>query len=138
DVHGLRHEAAEDTMRGARWTVLQAGDLARRGLGLSTADVLGYARRMHESDRPRAVLTARAASRGFFLLISAAAAAAWAAGCSDAPEPATPQTSDAGPDVIAEPPDGGGSQDASPPKRDCSNDLNDEKIWTHLECSGLY
>jgi hypothetical protein len=91
---------------------------------------------MHESDRPLAVLKARAASRAFLLLTSAAAAAAWAAGCSDDPDPATPQTVDAGPDVTAQPPDA--ETPDAPAKRDCSNDLNDEKIWTHLECSGLY
>jgi hypothetical protein len=92
---------------------------------------------MDESKRPSAVLTARAASRGLLLVLAAAGAAAWAAGCSDDPGPATPE-SDAGPDAPPQLPDAGGSRDAPPPGRDCSNDLNDEQIWAHLECSGLY
>jgi hypothetical protein len=39
---------------------------------------------------------------------------------------------------VATPPHDAGPGDASRPKRDCARDLNDDNVWIHLECSGLY
>jgi hypothetical protein len=81
----------------------------------------------------RASSSSSLAWRAAFLLL-ASSATAWAAGCSDEDPPATPINDPDGgaPDAYVPP------QDARPPGRDCTNDLNDDGIWTHLECSGLY
>lgn len=71
--------------------------------------------------------------RGTLFLLPTCAVA-WASGCSEDPA-ASPVGGDASPDVVQQPDAGG---DAAPTKRDCTNDLNDDQIWNHLECSGLY
>jgi hypothetical protein len=73
--------------------------------------------------------------RGAFFLLPACAAA-WAAGCSDdttTPSGVSPSP-DASPDVSSPNAEGG-----APTSRYCASDLDEnEKIWKHLECSGLY
>ncbi len=66
----------------------------------------------------------------------ASSAAAWAAGCSDDPPLAPPSDDlDAGaPDVAPPLP----PTEAGPSELDCDSDLDDDGVWKHLECTGLY
>lgn len=67
--------------------------------------------------------------------VIASSATVWGAGCSDddAPLPAAGPPDAGPPDTyVPSPPD------AASTGRDCANDLNDDGIWTHLDCTGLY
>ncbi len=68
------------------------------------------------------------------LLPLLSAGVVWA--CSDdAAAPTTDGAPDGGGDAPTTTTDAG---DAAEPRRDCTNDLNGNEVWTHLECSGLY
>jgi hypothetical protein len=70
------------------------------------------------------------------LFLLPACGGAWAAGCSDDASPTAggPSPDASTPDSSTAPTDGGSEAGVG----DCSQDLDTDNVWKHLECSGLY